>query len=122
MSGPVLREWCVRACNGTVAEYECVDSCEAPETTELPYCVFGDHYECMATAPISTDECDYACLVAFLSAPREQNTHVGACVAVDVHFVCRKVETAQGEAACGFSTGCADRIQKHSDSTIVCQP
>jgi hypothetical protein len=47
----------VCTCGGEGAEYECLDACGG-SLVELPYCVFGDHFECSPTAPVTSDTCD----------------------------------------------------------------
>jgi len=47
----------VCTCNGQVANYECVDSCEG-SLSAPPGCVFGDHWECFEPTPVSSEDCD----------------------------------------------------------------
>ena len=46
----------VCTCNGDSAQYECVDACDG-SLSALPACVYSDHWECMNTTPVSTDDC-----------------------------------------------------------------
>jgi len=47
----------VCTCNGQVANYECVGSCEG-SLSAPPGCVFGDHWECFEPTPVSSEDCD----------------------------------------------------------------
>ena len=46
----------VCTCGGETAEYECLDACGG-SLIELPFCVFGDHFECSTEAPVASDTC-----------------------------------------------------------------
>ena len=43
-------------CNGEVAQYECLDSCDGT-LAALPLCVFADHWECPSSAPVLSVDC-----------------------------------------------------------------